>query len=306
MRDIKLVSLLLTALLLSPLAAVADRSQIIAGDHEIRVALPASYGKTRQPYPVLWVTDGSMYFEIAVKAANYDLKWHVPEMIVVAVGAPAEALKDFGYRRSYEFSSSTVRGFTGFGGDLLDAQLAVAGEKRKAAGEPPLEHGGAPQFLAFLVDDVRVALARDYRMGTDHTLFGDSAGGSFCTYALFARPEAFSRYICASPNLHTGDHEMFRMEERYAKAHKDLKATVFFSAGESEILDPNEFVRAWGVVSATARMAEILSMRRYPSLKLHARILPGEDHASVPPLNLSWGLRTVWQSRESGTGKVRE
>jgi hypothetical protein len=44
-----------------------------------------------------------------------------------------------------------------------------------------------------------------------------------------------------------------------------------------------------------ARMVEILRLREYPSLKLHARILPGEDHASVVPLNLSVGLRAVWE-----------
>jgi uncharacterized protein len=78
------------------------------------------------------------------------------------------------------------------------------------------------------------------------------------------------------------------MEERYAQTHRDLGATVFFGAGEKEMLDPNDIVAAWGVVSSTARMVEILRSRNYPSLKLHARIFPGESHASVAPLNLSW------------------
>jgi len=176
----------------------------------------------------------------------------------------------------------------------LENQLAA----RKAAGEPPMEGGGAGKFLGFIVDEVRADLSRKYRMADDHALFGDSGGGYFCAYALFARPGAFSRYICGSPPLHGGNFELFRMEERHAKAHDDLKAAVFFGAGEAEMLEKN-IIPAWGIVSSTARMAEILGLRKYPSLKLHVRIFPEEDHASVVPLNLSWGLRLVWEGGAS-------
>ena len=158
-----------------------------------------------------------------------------------------------------------------------------------------MKFGGAPRFLAFLVDTVRPALARDYRMANDHTLFGHSGGGLFCTYALIARPAAFDKYICGSPSLYEGNSELFHMEERYAATHKDMPASVFFGAGEGEILEGG-IISAWGIVSSTARMAEILKMRSYPSLRLHVRIFPGEDHLSMVQMNLNWGLRTLWHS----------
>jgi uncharacterized protein len=252
---------------------------------------------------VLWLTDGPWYFELAVKAVNFDIKKHVPEMIVIAVGPPADGLKDFGPRRFYDFLPMNDRSFTGFGSDFHEKQWQVIQEQQKAANKPPLKGGGAAPFLSFLIDQLRPALARDYRMANDHVLFGDSAGGIFCVYALFARPDGFSKYICGSPVLNLGNHELFRMEERYAKEHGDLKAAVFLGAGEAEVLDPNEIISAGGIVSSTARMAEILRLRKYPSLQLSARIFPGEDHASVPPLNLSWGLRAVWKSDAKGLGK---
>jgi uncharacterized protein len=277
------------------------RSRSFDWDHEIRIALPASYATTKQTYPVLWITDGAAYFEQAVKAVNYDLRRHLPEMIVVAVGAPLEEGKSgFGYRRGYEFSPGEAPGFTGFGSDLLARRLGAAMEQCEAAGKPGLRSGAA-QFLAFLVDELRTTLSTQYRMSLDHTLFGDSAGGTFCIYALLARPEAFSRYICGSPNLSCGNFELFRMEECYAKAHTDLNAAVFLGAGEAEIQDRNEIIPAYGIVSSTVRMAEVLGLRKYPSLQLHVRIFPGEDHASVVPLNLSWGLRMVWQGH-AGSG----
>jgi hypothetical protein len=41
-------------------------------------------------------------------------------------------------------------------------------------------------------------------------------------------------------------------------------------------------------------MAELLNVRGYPSLRLAAKIFPGEDHSTVFPLILSWGIRTMW------------
>ena len=263
-------------------------------DHEVRIALPASYATADKHYPVLWVLDGSMYFETAVRIVNVYASKDVPEMIVVAVGVPAEAYKEYQKRRSHDFTPNDVTGFTGLGSELLERELKAVDEPPRADRMSPAQMGGGAEgFLKFLVDQIRPALARDYRMTDDHTLFGDSGGGTFCTYALLARPEAFQRYICGSPALNTGDYELFRMEERYARTHKDLRARVFFGSGEAEVLEGG-VVSAFGIVSSMTRMAEILRLRAYPSLELHVRIFPNENHASVIPLNLSSGLRTVW------------
>jgi uncharacterized protein len=172
-------------------------------------------------------------------------------------------------------------------------ELLKKPEKQTATTGPPMKFGGAPGFLAFLVDTVRPALARDFRMANDHTLFGHSGGGLFCSYALLARPAAFDKYICGSPSLYEGDSELFWIEERYAATRKDMLANVFFGAGEGEILEGGS-ISAWGIVSSMTRMAEILKMRNYPSLRLQVRIFPGEEHVSMVRMNLNWGLRTLW------------
>jgi hypothetical protein len=41
-------------------------------------------------------------------------------------------------------------------------------------------------------------------------------------------------------------------------------------------------------------MAETLSFRGYPSLRLTARIVPGETHATMLPQVISWGVRSLW------------
>src|SRR6266478_3679243 len=94
-------------------------------EHEIQVALPPSYGKTENAYPVLWVTDGSYWFETAVNIANVFAQKHLPEAIVVGVGAPPEAADEYNMRRIYDFTPNEGWGFEGFGSALFLQELGA-------------------------------------------------------------------------------------------------------------------------------------------------------------------------------------
>lgn len=262
-------------------------------EHEIQIALPPSYGKTEREFPVVWVTDGSMLFQFATALTASCAGKHMPEMIVVGIGAPPDAIAETQMRRNFDFSATDVPGFSGFGSKAHEERERAGERKRKAEGATPIDRfGGAPRFLPFVAEQVREQLVRDYRMSNDHTLFGHSGGGLFCAYTLVAQPKAFNRYICGSAPLAAGDYEVFRIEERYAEQHEDLSASAFFGVGEKEVLDENTF----GVFSSTARLAEILKTRAYPSLKLSFRAFEGEGHISVIPPLFSFGLRSVWES----------
>lgn len=261
-------------------------------DHEIQIALPPSYGKTEQRFPVLWVMDGSLLFQLAAALATSCAHEHMPEMIVVGIGAPPEALDETQMRRNFDFSPTATPGYSGFGSVAHREREQAGAEKRKAEGQVALDRfGGAPRFLPFVVQDVRERLAEDYRLADDHTLLGHSGSGLFCAYALVSQPEAFDRYVCGSAALAAGDYEVFRIEERYAQQHKDLVASAFFGVGEKEVLDPNTL----GIFSSTARLPELLKTRAYPSLKLHFQAFAGESHISVIPPLFAWGLRSVWE-----------
>ena len=267
----------------------------IPWDYELQIALPPSYFKKKQNYPVLWVTDGSYQFDTAVTVVNLVESKHLPEMIIVAVGVPPNASKEWRKRRLYDFTPENLGyQFEGYGSELANRELKETDDRYLAAGmQIATKFGGAPAFLKFLIETARPALARKYRMANDNTLFGHSGGGTFCVYALLARPDGFSRYICGSPALAWGNYGLFKMEQEYSRMHKDLPAEVFFGAGDEEITDKDQ---AYATVSSMTRMAEILTARHYPSLKLYAHIFPGEDHESVMALNLGWGLRTLWES----------
>lgn len=268
------------------------RAENYPWEHEVQVALPASYGKSDKHYPVLWVTDGSMLFQFATALTASCAGQQMPEMIVVGVGVPADAIAETQMRRNFDFSPTEVAGYKGFGSKLNEERERAGEQKRKAQGAIQIDRfGGAPQFLPFVAQHVRERIQQDYRMADDHTLFGHSGGGLFCAYVLVSQPQAFDRYVCGSAPLSAGDYEVFRFEERYSDQHKDLSAAAFFGVGEKEALDGNTL----GVFSSSVRLVEILKARAYPSFKLNFRAFEGEGHVSVLPPLLSEGLRSVWK-----------
>jgi uncharacterized protein len=268
--------------------AVSMRTAAFDWDYEVQVALPASYGiQPDKRYPVLWLTDGPLMLHLAVGLlSTLVIGGLAPEMVIVAVGCASEAgAAEFTRRRNIDFmppGKSML--FDGPGGDFM-----------RKLGAPDDGARQADDLLAFLVDELRPALARTYRMDDDHGLMGHSGGGMFASYALFAKPGAFRRFIIGSPSSNLGDRAAFRLEAAYAAAHTDLKADIFFGAGEQEIGQLH--MAALGIVSAPVLMAETLRVRQYPSLKVTTRIFPGKDHFTALPDVLIEGIRAVWADK---------
>ena len=132
----------------------------------------------------------------------------------------------------------------------------------------------------------------------------------FGTYVLLSEPAVFRSYIIASPSLWWHHRAIFALEERYAQAHDDLAATVYFGIGagethegrlrEAQNMPPEQRAKTGAryidTVGDMARMAGQLQRRRYPGLNLRSEIFPGEFHITVPPLVLSRGLRYAFNA----------
>lgn len=261
------------------------RSKEFSYEHQVTVALPASYAaQPQRAYPVLWVLDSPTIMRTVVGLLDVLVLGNLaPEMIVVGVGSPPEQGLAAVGRRVMDFSPPG-KGY---------APPGLAGERwSRLAPIPDFPHK-ADAFLTLLVDDIRPRLAQTYRLNGEHALFGHSAGGMFAAYSLFTRPSAFQKMIIGSPYLEGVGGAVFATEAKYAANHTDLKARIFLGAGEREAEE--YFVAISGILESTARLTRTLIARHYPSLSVSTRIFADKDHYTVLPDVIINGIAFLWR-----------
>ena len=245
------------------------------------------------PAPVLYITDANGFFGSAVDIVrSMQLAVHLPPLLVVGIGYRCGVLAETITIRTRDLTPSTDEGF---------ARLFP--EHRKM--------GGAPQLLAFIRTELMPWVESRYRVNRDDsTYFGHSLGGLFGTYVLLTAPETFQRYGIGSPSLWWDNEMIFDCEARYADAHDDLPAKVFFGIGADETQDGRrreavnhepavrKKATAWYIdmVDDMERMVNRLQGRCYPRLTIASAVFPDEFHVTVPQLNLSRALRFLFDS----------
>lgn len=264
------------------------RSETIGETYQIDVALPATRAPAGRPTPVVYLTDANTIFGIAAQALRFLQQGDgAAPALLVGVGYCLDGVvrprNAYGALRTRDLTPSLDEGFLA---RILEAQ---------EEGRLPVEvrpAGGADDFLAFLIEQVRPFIADRYDIDhQDQTLVGSSLGGLFSLYALLTRPGAFGRHGALSPSLWWRGGELFGLEAEVAKTAADLPVDLFMSVGGEET-DPQ-----WNMVRETKRFAATLEGRRYPGLRLTSHVFEGETHTSVIPAALSRGLRTLLGTR---------
>lgn len=268
------------------------QSEAFDYEHAVTIALPATYRvQPERRYPVLWVLDDPLMTRSAIATVDLLVSGNmIPEIIVIGVGSPSEeGLRGVG-RRIVEFSPPGE----GFAAPGLNREAV-----QSVAPFPPYPHR-APDFLAFLVDELRPQLADELRFADDHILHGHSLGGLFAGYTLFERPGAFDRMIIGSPAMANVDDAVFKRESEFAQANDALPVELFVGAGGDE---GNEwFLNAGGILSGTARFIELLNLRGYEGLEIKSRFYSSENHYTVAPRIMSDALRHFYREEAAQIG----
>ncbi|MFC1997682.1 alpha/beta hydrolase [Chloroflexota bacterium] len=261
--------------------------------YQVSISLPPSYDhKPAISFPVVYVMDGSLFFEIVSGTARMmQLGGLIPEVVIVSVGYPLESFYGADYlqffsRRAKDLTSAIDEKYEKFVRSVIKTEDIV------------IETGGAEPFRKFVTDELSTLIEGRYRvLPDDKTLLGDSTGGHFALYTLLCEPRAFQRYIVGSPALGTGERALFKKESEYAKNHKDLPARLFLGIGDQEEhsrFSPSGYLGTIVSVSDFYRFAAILEDRSYEGLKLTKRVFSGFDHTDVIGPIVAAGLRSVF------------
>lgn len=230
-------------------------------EYHLSVALPDSYKRSTQAYPVIYVLDGDLFFGMAAgltPLANW--LWAAPEAIIVGVSYGMESFEQWVELRERDFKVPEVR----------DA--------------PP--DSAANVFLDALTQEMIPFIEAHYRtMPTDRCLYGYSSSGFFVLYALFHQPDAFRRYLCGSGDLYIAYPYVIQHDAQLAGRDGAKPIELYLSAGA---LEDDQFPYFHQLVA-------FLEQGNYPGLTVNTEIYPGEGHGSEGvALTYLHGLRRVY------------
>lgn len=230
--------------------------------YQVWIARPASPAPATG-YPVLYLLDGNA----ALGGLNAELldtlarRPHPP--VLVAVGY-AGGKRIYGPGRAYDYTPT-----------------APTSERFRA-----MPTGGADVFLAWLLDRLEPAVARQVSLDREHrALWGHSLGGLFVLHALLTRPDAFAQGYAVSPSLWWSPAALPQDDQALAQRLQGHPAELVLLQGGNEHELPAQF-QSQVPVDATQRLADRLG--QVPGIAVHFETLPDLGHGPMLPASLRW------------------
>ncbi|MDX1699961.1 MAG: alpha/beta hydrolase-fold protein [Melioribacteraceae bacterium] len=276
MRKIKITSLVVIFLLLSCSEKkledpISGYNQIVTKYTEIEqliskeandtfyvyIRLPKHYSKTNKRYPVLYLLDGDISFNMATSVIRY-LQYgkHIPD-IIIAAPAYGTMMNDeeINYRER-DYTISQIERFSG--------------------------SGEAEKYLKFFKNELIPRIDSLYRTDSKRILNGFSLGGLFALYTMVKEPDLIDNFIIGSPYL-KNDIEFLEKTTKILPSFNNRKR-LFISVGEFE--DNEDYHEP------IDRMLDILSNKK--NIKVMFRKFEKGTHFTTPSEALAYGLKFVF------------
>lgn len=193
-------------------------SQAVQDSFNISVHVPEEYYKKDTTYPVVFVLDANLYFDIFKTIEDkYAEVGLLPEIIIVGIG-----YKDF-----YTMDSLRNRDYT-FPPAIPDYEMVTS--------------GGADKYYSFLSNQLIKYIDSNYRTDRNNRiLMGHSLGGYFALYSLSQQltsgHHVFAGYIAASPSTHYNNYYILNILKNTAANKKNIKAYISSGGLEDNSLD---------------------------------------------------------------------
>jgi len=234
------------------------QSKVLGEERTVFVSLPASYARSTQKYPVLYLTDAQWQFDQTRSTANFlSRNGLIPEIIIVGVANTDRTRDLYATRADFKQNGRTI---------------------------PFPTSGNADQFLEFFEKELIPWVESRYRTMPLRILAGHSAGGNFAMHTMRMRPELFQAVIAASPWLSWDDSKELKALAPFL-AGPDVKARALFftCGGEGAEMKAN-----------LDALTNALRGRKNDSLRWDSAIYASETHDSVVIKSYFDGLRAIF------------
>lgn len=260
--------------LLSGSAFTTDSFELTNADnghrYQIQVEIPNRYHHDpARRFPLVVCLDGLWTFGVVANAFRIlPLSKELPEAVVVGVTHLHPDLKGVLQLRAIDYTPTSA---------TAPPQTGVRLEAESV--------GQAASFRRYLLGTIVPLVVDRYRLSDDRTLVGHSFSGLFGIDTLLSVPDAFGRWVLASPSVWWDDQVMFAREAEHAASGRPVGGRVFFSTGDEE----------GSGLGGHERFYRQLDGRGHPGLRIDWAQFPGETHQSVISSALVRGLRLVFK-----------
>jgi predicted alpha/beta superfamily hydrolase len=171
------------------------------------VRLPKNYSKSKDKYPVLYLLDGDIAFDMSTSIVRYlQYAKDVPDIIIVGIGYGTMMNDTDQNFRERDYSISKINNLP--------------------------QSGGSEKYLNFLEKELIPFINSSYRTNGLEILNGFSLGGLFTVNTLLTKPNLFDYYIAGSAYLISDIETLLRKVALIQNF--DTNKKLFLSVGETE------------------------------------------------------------------------
>jgi uncharacterized protein len=133
--------------------------------------------------------------------------------------------------------------------------------------------GKADKFYLFMKNELIPKIEKKLTNKKDKSFIGHSFGGLFCLYTLLQKDKLFNRHFAISPSIWANYYELDKLEAKYAKNNKALKANIILYVGGLEFLNK--------VLYSTRSFYNTLKERKYTGLTTSKVEIGNANHFSI-------------------------
>jgi len=181
-------------------------SNVLNEDRVVWVRTPREYERSKDPLPVLYLTDGPGHINEIGSTIDFLVgNDRMPPLIVVGIA-----------------NTDRIRDLTPTRAD---------GKHRDGTTESYPTSGGGDRFFDFIHDELMPEVEKRYRTAPYRIFAGHSLGGLMAIHILTSRPDMFQAYIAVSPSLWWDDGHTLHQAQAFFVSHEKLNKTLFFSLG---------------------------------------------------------------------------
>lgn len=227
-------------------------SENVKDSFSIFVSMPKDYAKKKnQNFPVIYLLDANVYFDIIADAMN---EIH-SKAILVGIGYKDFVMMDSLRNRDYTFPKASPK-------DSF-----------------PIS-GGAFNFLFFIKNELIPYIDKAYRTKTNsRTLMGHSLGAYFTLFVLMQEilntDHTFKNYVAASPSLHYGNKFLMDQFKQSVVYDNSIQQNLWLTFGAKEDIEDSTGTEGSDNFNS---FVHILESSKYKGINLKVEVYSAFGH----------------------------